>query len=107
MDIRQFFVKSDNITVPNELKGTQVINLSKEATLTDLYKAINERYRFPQKISFQLWTGPLSMKGKRFDNQTEIIDSSITNVYIKVPIFGEISTRHRQHTLPIDELEMK
>ena len=106
MDNRQFFVKSDNISVPNELKGTQVINLPKDATLTDLYKAINERYRFPNDIKFQLWTGTLSMRGKRFDDQGETIDSNITNVFIKVPIFGEV-TRHRQYTLPVDELELK
>lgn len=101
MDFRQFLVKSDNIIVSNDLKGTQVIDVSLSATVEDLKNAIRERYKFPKQFEFELWTGPIGMKGKRFDTISDTIDSSIQNVFMKVPI------RHRQHTLPVDELEMK
>lgn len=103
MDYRQFFVKSDNISIPNELKGTQVLNILKPGSIEDLKDAIRERYRFPKQFDFQLWTGTLGMKGKRFDDVDTTIDSSIQTVFMKVPIFSRL----RQHTLPIDELDWK
>ena len=107
MDNRQFFVKSDNIIVPNELKGTQVINIPKNGSLTDLYTAICLRYNLPESCSFQLWTGPLGMKGKRFDDQGETINSQIENVQIRAVIKSTTSNHHFHHrpTLPYDELD--
>ena len=100
MDNRQFFVKSDNILVPKELKSTQVINIPKNGSLTDLYAAIRSRYRLPDWCVLQLWTGPMGMKGKRFDDQGEVIDHTIENVLIRL-----MPTPHHRPTLPYDELE--
>lgn len=102
MDNRQFFVKSDNLFVPKELKGTQVINIPKNGTLTDLYAAIRSRYRLPDWCILQLWTGPMGMKGKRFDDQGDTIDANVENVLIRV-----MPNHHFHHrpTLPYDELE--
>jgi hypothetical protein len=101
MDNRQFFVRSDNLLLPDELKGTQVINIQKNGTLVELYKAIRSRYRLPDWCVLQLWTGPMGMKGKRFDDKGEIIDSSIENVLIKIMP----TPRHHRPTLPYDELD--
>lgn len=101
MDYRQFFVKSDNLLLPDELRGTQVIDISTNGTLAELYKAIRSRYRLPDWCVLQLWTGPMGMKGKRFDNLGETIDTSIENVLIKIMP----TPRHHRPTLPFDELE--
>lgn len=100
MDNRQFFVKSDNILLPNELKGTQVLTMPKNGSLTDLYAAIRSRYRLPDWCVLQLWSGPMGMKGKRFDDQGETIDSEIENVLIRL-----MPTHRHRPTLPYDELE--
>ena len=101
MKFRQFLVKPDNIYVPNELKGTQVFDISLPGSVEDLKDAIRERYKFPKQFDFQLWTGPIGMKGKRFDDVNNSIDSSIQNVFIKASI------RLRQQTLPVDEIELQ
>lgn len=101
MDNRQFFVKSDNLLVPPELKGTQVINISKEGGLNELCAAIRSRYRLPNWCVIQLWTGPSGMKGRRFDDQGEIVDASIENILIRIMP----TPRHHRPTLPYDELD--
>ena len=112
MDIRQFFVKSDNLLVPKELKGTQVLDIPKNGTLSDLYATIRSRYKLPDSCSFQLWTGLMSMKGKRFDDKGESIDSNIENVLIRIvtksPTHNSTFNPHVHHrpTLPYDELEI-
>lgn len=97
MDSRQFFVKSDNIIVPSELKGTQVLDIPKNGSIKDLYTAIRLRYKLPDSCTFQLWTGPMGMRGKRFDNQDEIINPQIENVLIRFVGKGHSINPHIHH----------
>ena len=101
MHIRQFFVKSDNLWMPPELRSTQVVNIPQDGSINDLYKAVRDKYRIPDKINFYLLTNPLGMGGKRIEGNGPI-DATIQNAFIKVPIFmgggASPKPRHRQGT---------
>jgi hypothetical protein len=101
MHIRQFFVKSDNVCLPDPYKGTQVVNIPKDGTIHDLYAAIREKYGFNNTFVFYLLTNPLGMSGKRLDDLVDggQIPDSVDNIYIKAPIMMGAQPRARQDTL--------
>ena len=68
--LRNYYVKIDNINVPESLKGYKAI----EATNVDeIIKKVREIYNFKEKqdIIIQLWTQQNCL-GTRLDNMTEI-----------------------------------
>lgn len=72
--IRTYFVKIDNIMVPEYLKGTQVLQASSKE---ELIIAICERYGFSEssKVYLELWSGSLGHSGReRLDTYSEIPD---------------------------------
>ena len=109
MHIRQFFVKSDNLWMPPELRSTQVVNIPKDGSVDELYQAVRDKYRIPDKINFYLLTNPLGMGGKRIEGNGPI-DETIQNAFIKVPIFmgggASPKPRHRQGTMGEFEIEI-
>jgi len=69
---RTYFVKIDNINVPEYLKGTQVLEASSK---DELFSAICERYGFQEnhKNYLELWSGSLGHSGReRLDTYQEI-----------------------------------
>lgn len=110
MHFRQFFVKSDNLWMSPELRSTQVVNIPKDGSVDDLYQAVREKYRIPDKINFYLLTNPLGMGGKQIERNGPI-DATIQNAFIKVPIFmgggsANPKPRHRQGTMGETEIEI-
>jgi hypothetical protein len=79
---RQYYVKIDNITVPDELKGFKVI---KASTATELKDRIYEVYNFKEnaKKHIQLWSGPLGMSNRiRLDKLIDI-PKAYEEIYVR------------------------
>jgi hypothetical protein len=69
---RHYYVKIDNIIVPDELKGFRVI---KAATAAELKDRIYEVYNFNEtaKKHIQLWSGPIGVTNRiRLDTLVHI-----------------------------------
>lgn len=80
--IRQFYVKIDNISVEDELKGFKIINASTAAELKD---RIYELYKFNEnaKKHIQLWSAPLGVSTRvRLDTLVSI-PKTYEEVYIR------------------------
>jgi hypothetical protein len=74
---RCFYVKVDNINVPEELKGYKAL----EASTTEELKAeIINYYKFKKPITIQLWTNR-NCSGKRID-QLDTIPLEYEFVYV-------------------------
>lgn len=67
---RNYYVKIDNINVPEELKGFKAIQAS---SIDEIIKKVRQIYNFKDKpeITIQLWTQQNCL-GMRLDNMTEI-----------------------------------
>jgi hypothetical protein len=67
---RQYYVKIDNINVPDELRGFKAI---KAGSIKELMERVMEYYKFSKRsdIEIQLWSNA-SYVGKRLDTLDEI-----------------------------------
>lgn len=65
---RRYYVKVDNIDVPESLKGYKAIEAD---TTEELKKEIMKYYKFKEGISVQLWTSA-GHSGKRLDEMKVI-----------------------------------
>ncbi len=65
---RRYYVKVDNIDVPEELKGFKAIEAS---TVKDLKEEIMKYYNFKDIFNIQLWSNA-GFSGKRLDEMETI-----------------------------------
>jgi hypothetical protein len=81
--MRQFFVKSDNVYVPDHMTGTKVISLD-NPTAEALHAAIVERYGWPKgSVRFELWTNPMGFPRKRIDTVEGILPADVESVFFR------------------------
>ena len=79
--MRRYYIKTDNISVPDRLRNIQAIDA--EST-KDLLDKINQRYGFPtiSDIHLELWSGQIGQKRERLDIM-EMIPSHYDIVWIR------------------------
>lgn len=68
MQKHRYYVKIDNVNVPEHLKGYKALEAS---TTDELKKQIMEYYGLNEKLSIELWTNQ-NRQGKRLDQMKEI-----------------------------------
>jgi len=71
---RQYYVKVDNVNVPERLKGFKAI---KAASIQELIERVKEYYEFTknQDVSVQLWSNA-NYTGKRLDTLDKVPDEN-------------------------------
>jgi hypothetical protein len=79
---RQYYVKIDNIAVPNDLKGFKLINASTAAELKD---RIYELYNFKEnaKNRIQLWSAPIGSTNRTRLDKLIIIPKTYEEIYVR------------------------
>lgn len=80
--IRHYYVKIDNIIVPEEFKGFRVV---KAATVTELKDRIYEVYNFNENTRkyIQLWSGPIGLTNRvRLDTLLDI-PKTYEEIYVR------------------------
>jgi hypothetical protein len=79
---RQYYVKIDNITVPDELKGFKIIKASTAAELKD---RIYEVYNFNEnaKKYIQLWSGPIGITNRVRLDTLITIPPTYEEIYVR------------------------
>jgi hypothetical protein len=80
--MNKFYINIDNIIIPNELKGTVIIEA---LNMTDLKEKIIAYYGFNEENNkrIELWSGKLGMKNRiRLDILREI-PKSCENIWIR------------------------
>jgi hypothetical protein len=76
---RIYYVKIDNISIPEEKKATKVLEA---IDVKDLMSKVCEYYGFMEK-NIQLWSGPLGYTSrKRLDTMAEIPDNC-EDIYVR------------------------
>ncbi len=80
--IRQFYVKIDNIAVEDELKGFKLIKASTAAELKD---RIYELYKFNENVKkyIQLWSAPLGVSNRIRLDTLVTIPTHYEEVYVR------------------------
>jgi hypothetical protein len=78
---RNYYVKVDNVNVPDDLKGFKAI---KASSIVELTKKVMEYYRFNRNkdTAVQLWSNA-NYTGKRLDTMEEI-PADIEFVWVRV-----------------------
>lgn len=71
MSPRRYYIRSDNISVPDNLNRIQAIDADSPADLLD---KIHKRYNFKETVrgKIQLWSGNMGVKRERLDILEEI-----------------------------------
>lgn len=97
----QVLVRSDNVTVPDSLRGTQVLRLT-EPTTAALREAIAERYGFPAQIvaTFELWSNPMGRSRTNLDEIRDLTKLGHDTVYFRARLASSphVVPRARQDT---------
>jgi hypothetical protein len=77
---RRYYVKIDNIIVPEDLKGYKVIEA---ASVTELIESVKEYYKLKDRVEciIQLWSGN-NYKGQRLD-VLSIIPEGIEFIWVR------------------------
>ena len=84
MPPRQFLVKSDNVYVPDHLRGTQVITLDGAPTAEALHTAIVERYGWREYgLRLELWTNPMGFPRVRVDEISGELPTNIDTIFFR------------------------
>ena len=104
----QILVRSDNVTVPDRLKGTQVLTLV-EPTTAALREAIAERYGFPAQVvaAFELWSNPMGRSRVNLDELPSLAALGHDTVYFRarLALSPHVIPRIRQNTSYGDDAE--
>lgn len=79
---RTYFVKIDNINVPEYLKGTQLLEASSK---DELFSAICERYGFHEssKKYLELWSGSIGCSGRERLDTYEKIPERCQDIWVR------------------------
>ena len=95
----QILVRSDNVTVPDRLRGTQVLSLT-EPTTAALREAIAERYGFPAQIvaAFELWSNPMGRSRVNLDELPTLTALNHDTIYFRARLPSRAPPRLRQDT---------
>jgi hypothetical protein len=91
----QVLVRSDNVAVPDRLKGTQVLTLDALSPAA-IRQAIADRYGFqPEAVArFELWTNPLGRSRTNLDEMSDLTLLGHNTVYFR----ARVVPRMRQDT---------